>query len=114
MNYAKLLEINSFFTWHIFLEVSKTQDIPNKIWQILGDAPSVECKIIIGFSSEDAAGAADGQLSFACRHVQAARGGCGKGSVGLPLAVLACATTIVLHLKRTGGINGFSKQPARS
>ena len=50
---------------------------------------TVECKIIIGFSSEDAAAAADGQLSFACRHVQAARGGCGKGSVGLPLAVLA-------------------------
>ena len=37
MNYAKLLEISSFFTWHIFLKVGKTQDMPNKIWQILGD-----------------------------------------------------------------------------
>jgi len=37
VNYAKLLEINSFFTWHIFLEVGKTQDIPSKIWQTLGD-----------------------------------------------------------------------------
>ena len=40
MNYAKLLEINSFFTWHIFLEVGKTQDMPSKIWQTLGDAPT--------------------------------------------------------------------------
>ena len=38
MNYAKLLEISSFFTWHIFLEVGKTQDMPSKIWQTLGDA----------------------------------------------------------------------------
>jgi len=38
VNYAKLLEISSFFTWHIFLEVGKTQDIPSKIWQTLGDA----------------------------------------------------------------------------
>jgi hypothetical protein len=22
-----------FFTWHIFLEVGKTQDLPSKIWQ---------------------------------------------------------------------------------
>ena len=55
------------------------------------------------FSSEDAA-AADGQLPFACA---ATRGGSGKGSVDLPF--WHCATTIVLHLKRTGGINGFSK-----
>jgi hypothetical protein len=27
-----------FFTWHIFLEVGKTQDLPSKIWQTLGDA----------------------------------------------------------------------------
>ena len=27
-----------FFTWHIFLEVGKTQDMPSKIWQTLGDA----------------------------------------------------------------------------
>ena len=41
MNYAKLLEISSFFTWHIFLEIGKTQDMPSKIWQTLGDALSV-------------------------------------------------------------------------
>ena len=38
MNYAKLLEISSFFTCHIFLEVGKTQNMPSKIWQTLGDA----------------------------------------------------------------------------
>jgi hypothetical protein len=27
-----------FFTWHIFLEVGKSQDLPNTIWQTLGDA----------------------------------------------------------------------------
>jgi len=26
-----------FFTLHIFLEVGKTQDMPSKIWQTLGD-----------------------------------------------------------------------------
>jgi hypothetical protein len=38
VNYAKLLEMNSFFTLHIFLEVGKTKDLPRKIWQTLGDA----------------------------------------------------------------------------
>jgi hypothetical protein len=28
-----------FFTWYIFLEVGKTQDLPSKIWQTLGDEP---------------------------------------------------------------------------
>jgi hypothetical protein len=28
--------MNSFFTWHIFLEVGKAQDLPSKIWQTLG------------------------------------------------------------------------------
>jgi hypothetical protein len=37
MNYAKLFEINSYFTWHMFSEVGKTHDWPNKIWQSLGD-----------------------------------------------------------------------------
>jgi hypothetical protein len=38
VNYAKLLEMNSFFfTLHIFLEVGKTQDLPSKICQTLGD-----------------------------------------------------------------------------
>jgi hypothetical protein len=32
--------MNSFFTWHTFLEVGKTQDLPSKIWQTLGDALS--------------------------------------------------------------------------
>jgi hypothetical protein len=40
VNYAKLLEINSFFTVHSFLEVDKTQDLPSKFWQTLGDALS--------------------------------------------------------------------------
>jgi hypothetical protein len=31
VNYAKLLEMNSFFTWHTFLEVGKTQDLSSKI-----------------------------------------------------------------------------------
>jgi hypothetical protein len=30
--------MNSFFTWHIFLQVGKTQDLPSKIWQTHGDA----------------------------------------------------------------------------
>jgi hypothetical protein len=30
--------MNSFFTWHISLEVGKAQDLPTKIWQTLGDA----------------------------------------------------------------------------
>jgi hypothetical protein len=35
VDYAKPLEIDSFFTWHIFLQVGKTQDLPSKIWQTL-------------------------------------------------------------------------------
>jgi hypothetical protein len=38
VNYAKLLEMNSFFTLHSFLEVGKTQDLPSKFWQTLGEA----------------------------------------------------------------------------
>jgi len=41
VNYTKLLEISSFFIWHIFLEVSKTQNTPSKIWQTAGDALTV-------------------------------------------------------------------------
>jgi hypothetical protein len=40
VNYAKLLEMNSFFTLHSFLEVDKTQDLPSKFWQTLGYALS--------------------------------------------------------------------------
>jgi hypothetical protein len=29
--------MNSFFTWHIFLEVGKAQDLPSKIWKTLRD-----------------------------------------------------------------------------
>jgi hypothetical protein len=32
--------MNYFFTLHILLEVGKTQDLPSKIWQTLGDALS--------------------------------------------------------------------------
>jgi hypothetical protein len=47
VNYAKLLEMNSFFTWHTFLEVGKIQDLPSKILQTLGDALSfLICEII--------------------------------------------------------------------
>jgi hypothetical protein len=38
VDYAKRLEIYSFFTWHVFLQVGKTQDLPSKIWQTLGVA----------------------------------------------------------------------------
>jgi hypothetical protein len=40
VNYAKLLEISSFFfTCRVFfLEVGKIQDLPSKIWQTVGDA----------------------------------------------------------------------------
>jgi hypothetical protein len=30
--------MNYFFSWHMFLEVGKTQNFPSKIWQTLGDA----------------------------------------------------------------------------
>jgi hypothetical protein len=32
--------MNSFFTLHSFLVVGKTQDLPSKFWQTLGDALS--------------------------------------------------------------------------
>jgi hypothetical protein len=39
--------MNYFLTWHIFLEVAKTQDLPSKIWQTLGDALS-KTKTLLG------------------------------------------------------------------
>jgi hypothetical protein len=57
VNYAKLLEMNSFFTLHSFLEVGKTQDLPSKFWQTFGDAlretklclyPFSSSKLILG------------------------------------------------------------------
>jgi hypothetical protein len=33
--------MNSFFTLHSFLEVGKTQDLPSKFWQTLGDALTI-------------------------------------------------------------------------
>jgi hypothetical protein len=38
VNYAKLLEMNSFFTLHSFLEVDKIQNLPSKFWQTHRDA----------------------------------------------------------------------------
>jgi hypothetical protein len=38
VNYAELLEMNSFLTWHIFLEVGKIKDLSGQIWQSHGDA----------------------------------------------------------------------------
>jgi hypothetical protein len=38
VNYVKLLEVDYFFTWRIISEVGKTQGLPSKIWQTLGDA----------------------------------------------------------------------------
>jgi hypothetical protein len=37
VNYTKLLERDCFFTWHIFLQLGKTQDLPNENCQTLGD-----------------------------------------------------------------------------
>jgi hypothetical protein len=34
--------MDSFFTLHSFLEVGKTQDLPSKFWQTLGDALTSE------------------------------------------------------------------------
>jgi hypothetical protein len=39
--------MNSFFTLHSFLEVGKTQDLPNKFWQTLRDALTCERFIIL-------------------------------------------------------------------
>jgi hypothetical protein len=39
--------MNYFFTLHSFLEVGKTQDLPSKFWQTLGDAlviPKIRAK----------------------------------------------------------------------
>jgi hypothetical protein len=35
---CKIVGDELFFTWHTFLEVGKTQDLPSKIWQTLGDS----------------------------------------------------------------------------
>jgi hypothetical protein len=42
VNYAKLLEMDYFFTLHGFLEVGKTHDLPSKFWQTLEDALSYQ------------------------------------------------------------------------
>jgi hypothetical protein len=47
VNYAKLLEMNSFFTLHNFLEVGKTQNLPSKFWQTLGDALTFAKTVVI-------------------------------------------------------------------
>jgi hypothetical protein len=38
VNYANLLEMSLFVTWHIFLEVVKTQDLPSKNRRTLENA----------------------------------------------------------------------------
>jgi hypothetical protein len=53
VNYAKLLEVNSFFTLHSFSEVGKTQDLPSKFWQTLGDARNIQNRLIYTIRSED-------------------------------------------------------------
>jgi hypothetical protein len=35
---CQIIGYELFFIWHIFLEIGKTQDLPSKIWQNLGDA----------------------------------------------------------------------------
>jgi hypothetical protein len=37
---CQTVEDEFFFTLHSFLEVGKTQDLPTKFWQTLGDAVS--------------------------------------------------------------------------
>jgi hypothetical protein len=39
--------MDSFFTLHSFLEVGKTQDLPSKFWQTLGDALSVLPAVVV-------------------------------------------------------------------
>jgi hypothetical protein len=46
VNYAKLLEM-IFFTLHSFLEVGKTQDLPSKFWQTLGDALRTQVRVLL-------------------------------------------------------------------
>ena len=38
MNYAKLLEMNSFLIWHLDLGVGKLAQLPNNKWETVGDA----------------------------------------------------------------------------
>jgi hypothetical protein len=45
--------MNSFFTLHSFLEVGKTQDLPSKFWQTLGDALTIKFVHILPYSSFD-------------------------------------------------------------
>jgi hypothetical protein len=44
--------MDSFFTLHSFLEVGKTQDLPSKFWQTLGDVNLFPVAIILVDSSE--------------------------------------------------------------
>jgi hypothetical protein len=45
--------MNSFFTLHSFLEVGKTQDLPSKFWQTLGDALTKENMHILVINTSD-------------------------------------------------------------
>jgi hypothetical protein len=69
MNYTKLLEMNSFFTLHSFLEVGKTHDLPSKFWQTLRNALRVvfEClpSVIMAKMKAGILGGAPGNRSMA-------------------------------------------------
>jgi hypothetical protein len=42
--------MNSFFTLHGLLEVGKTQDLPSKFWQTLGDAQQSISELMLFFT----------------------------------------------------------------
>jgi hypothetical protein len=56
-----MLEMNYFFIWHIFLEVGKTQDLPSKIWQTLGDAWELLEKVFFSVFSKKTMATWDGE-----------------------------------------------------
>jgi hypothetical protein len=43
--------MNSFFIWHIFLGVGKTQDLPSRIWQTLEDEVGDSVSLIVCIAS---------------------------------------------------------------
>jgi hypothetical protein len=64
--------MNSFFTLHMFLEVGKTQDLPSKIWQTLGDALT---SFTIAYHSMHNAGKTWENLRKKCEHQDLKTGG---------------------------------------
>jgi hypothetical protein len=45
--------MDSFFTWHIFLQIGKTQDLSSKFWHTLGVALTSKFEIRLGGQSID-------------------------------------------------------------